>query len=538
MPADPQTIQGYNVVTLLKRLEAATSRLEDLTSAQKAHVDERGPQNAAATKAGVDAPARSSAAPAAPAAATSSAAADADLPKWISEFDALIKTHVDPFVATSKQLDATIGEQAEAFKKAFDAQRDFLAVAAVAKKPEPTSSAFAELVKPISSNVESIMNIREKTRDPKVSSHLATVAEGAPLVGWVASDLPLPLIGDFKDSAQFYSNRVLKDFKSVDPKHVEWVKGFNGIADALQAYVKEFHTTGPTWKVGGIPVEEALKTQSKSVAAPTAVPAPGGAPATGGGPPPPPPPPPPPASIYETDSAAPAAPSGGMGAVFADLSKGEAVTAGLRKVDKSEMTHKNPDLRKQDPVGASGKAARPLPPKKPGSLSKATPAAAAPKQRPAKTELLDTKWFVENYEGDQNIVIEGEMNQGVMIENCNNSTVQIKGKVSAVSLNNCKKLGLLVENLVSGVDVIRCKDYAIQVTGVTPMVTIDQSDGGQIYLSKESIGAEVYTSQTTSLNINIPTDDGDYEEVPVPEQLIHKIVNGKLVTSVVDHSSG
>lgn len=93
------------------------------------------------------------------------------------------------------------------------------------------------------------MNIREKTRDPKVSSHLATVAEGAPLVGWVASDLPLPLIGDFKDSAQFYSNRVLKDFKSVDPKHVEWVKGFNGIADALQAYVKEFHTTGPTWKV-------------------------------------------------------------------------------------------------------------------------------------------------------------------------------------------------------------------------------------------------------------------------------------------------
>ncbi|KAG5360200.1 Adenylyl cyclase-associated protein [Yarrowia sp. B02] len=531
MPADPQTIQGYNVVTLLKRLEAATSRLEDLTSAQKAHVDERGPQNAAATKAGVEAPARPSAAPAAAAAAP----APSDLPKWIAEFDALIKTHVDPFVATSKQLDATIGEQAEAFKKAFGAQRDFLAVAAVAKKPDPTSPAFAELVKPISGSVETIMNIREKTRDPKVSSHLATVAEGAPLVGWVASDLPLPLIGDFKDSAQFYSNRVLKDFKSVDPKHVDWVKGFNGIADALQAYVKEFHTTGPTWKPNGIPVEEAIKTQSKSAAPAPAAAAP---PATSGGPPPPPPPPPPPASIYEVDSA-PAAPSGGMGAVFADLSKGEAVTAGLRKVDKSEMTHKNPELRKQqDPVGASGKAARPLPPKKPGSLSKASPAAPAAKQRPPKTELLDTKWFVENYEGDQNIVIEGEMNQGVMIENCNNSTVQIKGKVSAVSLNNCKKLGLLVENLVSGVDVIRCKDYAIQVTGVTPMITIDQSDGGQIYLSKESIGAEVYTSQTTSLNINIPTDDGDYEEVPVPEQLIHKIVNGKLVTSVVDHSSG
>lgn len=63
-----------------------------------------------------------------------------------------------------------------------------------------------------------------------------------------------------------------------------------------------------------------------------------------GGPPPPPPPPPPPAGILP--SGAPATPpAGGAGAVFAELNKGEAVTQGLRKVDKSEMTHKNPSLR-------------------------------------------------------------------------------------------------------------------------------------------------------------------------------------------------
>lgn len=32
-------------------------------------------------------------------------------------------------------------------------------------------------------------------------------------------------------------------------------------------------------------------------------------------------------------------------ALFGQLNKGEGVTAGLKKVDKSQMTHKNPDLR-------------------------------------------------------------------------------------------------------------------------------------------------------------------------------------------------
>jgi adenylyl cyclase-associated protein len=59
------------------------------------------------------------------------------------------------------------------------------------------------------------------------------------------------------------------------------------------------------------------------------------------GPPPPPPPPPP----HVTAPASGKTPAGGSAAVFAELNKGEAVTQGLRKVDKSEMTHKNPSLR-------------------------------------------------------------------------------------------------------------------------------------------------------------------------------------------------
>lgn len=70
---------------------------------------------------------------------------------------------------------------------------------------------------------------------------------------------------------------------------------------------------------------------------------------TGGTPPPPPPPPPPPAAA----PSAAAVPAGGAAAVFAELNRGEDVTKGLRKVDKSEMTHKNPALRASSVVPAS-----------------------------------------------------------------------------------------------------------------------------------------------------------------------------------------
>lgn len=75
------------------------------------------------------------------------------------------------------------------------------------------------------------------------------------------------------------------------------------------------------------------------------------APAAGA--PPPPPPPPPPVAPPPPPAGAPAPAAGGVAAVFAELNRGEEVTKGLRKVDKSQMTHKNPALRASGPVPSS-----------------------------------------------------------------------------------------------------------------------------------------------------------------------------------------
>ena len=103
------------------------------------------------------------------------------------------------------------------------------------------------------------------------------------------------------------------------------------------------------------------------------------APGAPGAPPPPPPPP-----LAASPSAAP---GGGIGAVFAELNRGEDITRGLRKVDKSEMTHKNPELRASStvPASTSPMSKRPTKPSKPAALSG---------KKPSKFALEGNKWVV------------------------------------------------------------------------------------------------------------------------------------------------
>jgi len=71
------------------------------------------------------------------------------------------------------------------------------------------------------------------------------------------------------------------------------------------------------------------------------------------------------------------------------------------------------------------------------------------------------------------------------------------------------------------------------------MVQIDSSDSGQIYLSKESLNSEITTAKCSAINISLPVEgeeDGVFEEQAVPEMFKTTIVNGKLVTSIVEHT--
>jgi adenylyl cyclase-associated protein len=202
------------------------------------------------------------------------------------------------------------------------------------------------------------------------------------------------------------------------------------IINDLYNYVKEYHRTGLVWNQNGENPETAfskISSQSTGSKAPTpTATAPQPAPAQSAGGPPPPPPPPPVMTDFEDTPAKPAPAPTGASAVFAELNKGASVTSGLRKVDKSQMTHKNPSLRAGSTVSEDAvKKPRPPTPNKPGKYVL---------KKPAKTELQGNKWVVENHDSNSNVVIEGEINHAVYIYGCKNSTIRIKGKVNAVTM--------------------------------------------------------------------------------------------------------
>lgn len=107
-----------------------------------------------------------------------------------------------------------------------------------------------------------------------------------------------------------------------------------------------------------------------------------------------------------------------------------------------------------------------------------------------------------------------------------------------MSIDNSPRLSLVVESLVSSVDVIKSSNFALQVLGVLPTILMDQVDGATIYLSKESLATEVFSSKCTSVNLNIlQGEEEDYKECPLPEQIRTYITkDGKVESEIVEHA--
>ncbi|CAH2350436.1 adenylyl cyclase-associated protein [[Candida] railenensis] len=531
--------QGYNIVTILKRLEAATSRLEDITIFK----NEVGEESGAAGDKGISVPGASAIAGATTNAVASAGSSSKDLadtskdveaevvPPSVVAFEAFLNSTVAPFVTISNSIDPIVGEGANLLQSALAAEAEFLKVAIKSKKPDFSDPEFAEALTPINEKIGKLNELKDSNRKSEYYNQLSTIADGAPVVGWILSPTPVSTVPEFKDMASFWGNKILKEYKEKDPKQAEWVKSFYAIFDELKVYVKEYHYKGVTWNEKGKSFKEAAA-GSSAAAAPVPAPAAAAAAAAaaGGAPPPPPPPPPPPTNLYEEKPA-----SGGINAVFADLNKGEGITSGLKKVDKSQMTHKNPSLREKPPI-----TKKPTPPKKPASLSSSS--SAVPTKKPAKKELIDgTKWIIENYtaadvENGRPIVIQVEMSQSIFIGNCSDVTIQIRGKANAISVTDTKKVGIVIDSLISGIDIIKSFKFGLQVTGVVYMISVDKSDEGSIYLSAESAEqAQIFTSSTTALNVNVPEGD-DFVELAIPEQFKHTFKNGKLTAEVVEHA--
>ncbi|KAJ1655945.1 suppressor of rasval19 [Dispira simplex] len=494
--------------SLIRRLETATQRLETFVQTQASGsattLDTKSPNSVAAET-------------------SPATAAEVELPLSVVAYDKFMATSVKHYLDASQTLGGAVQEQAEVIQRLVQLQRDFILMASQVRLPPMTDSGFTDSLKPLQECISNTDEIRTRHRaDKALFEELSAISEGVGAFGWIVIEpTPVPYIQDMKDSAQFYVNRVLKTFKDKDPKHIEWVKLFISMLTDLAEYVKTYHRTGLSWNPKGCDIKNYQRPGAASGSAPP--PAPTGA-ASSPAPPPPPPP-----------VVAPPLPStggGSMTSVFQELNKGEAITAGLRKVSKEEMTHKNPALRSgaavPAPQATPGKRAPPVP-TKPRSLTK---------KKPPKCELVNDKWVVENYEGGEVAVETTGMRQSVYIFNCQNTTIQVQGKFGAITLDKCQKVGTVIDTVVATAEVINSKSVKLQITGQAPALLLDKCDGVEVYLSRECSDIEITTAKTSEINISLQgaEDDQDFKECPVPEQLRSVFKEGKLVTSPVEHA--
>merc|ERR1711899_236656 len=434
---------------------------------------------------------------------------DGEVAPFVGAFDDILTGPFKTFCDLSQKIGGDVTTHGAMVEAAFKAQREFLVIASKSKKPADKD--LQSLLLPLSNKISEIQDFREKNRRSIYFNHLSAISESIPALGWVAvSPAPGPYVKEMNDAGQFYTNRVLKDSKdsraskdwNAPPNsHVDWTKSWVSTLVNLQALVKQFHTTGLVWNPkGGDAKAQTVSTTNGGPAAP----------------PPPPPPPPPEADDIPSGGGA----DSGRNALLASPNQGENVTKGLKKVTSDMQTHKNPGLRGSAPIPAKEKK----------SVSPPKYGASTAPQKPPKFGLEGKKWVVEFQRNNSGLVIEEcEVNQSVYVYKCDGSTIQVKGKVNNIILDSCKKTAVVFKSVVSSCEFINCQSVQMQVMESCPTISVEKTDGCQMYLSK-GLTPEIITAKSSEMNVIIPTDDDDYVEQPIPEQFKTIIKGTKLDT--------
>eukprot|EP01125_Pyxidicula_operculata_P019322 TRINITY_DN6_c0_g1_i1.p1 TRINITY_DN6_c0_g1~~TRINITY_DN6_c0_g1_i1.p1 ORF type:complete len:723 (-),score=287.52 TRINITY_DN6_c0_g1_i1:100-2268(-) len=166
-----------------------------------------------------------------------------------ADFEVLVDA-LAKYAEVSKTLGGAVAEQADLFMAAVSEEKNFISKAISMKKPSDDD--FQKLLSPISDKMTKIVEIKEKNRKDANFNHLSAVGEGVQALGWVCVEpTPGPFAKEAIGAAQFWTNKILKDFKGKDEKHVEWVNSFVGFLQELPKYILKFHTTGVAWNSGG-----------------------------------------------------------------------------------------------------------------------------------------------------------------------------------------------------------------------------------------------------------------------------------------------
>ncbi|MFS7995519.1 putative cyclase-associated protein CAP/septum formation inhibitor MinC [Helianthus anomalus] len=425
----------------------------------------------------------------------------------IIAFEELLTEFVGKVLTAAEKIGGQVKEVTDVLNEAFSVQKELLVKIKQTKKPDMVG--LGEFLKPLNDKLMKAISLTEGRRSD-FFNHQKAVAESLTALAWIAyvgkdcgMSMPIAHVEESWQAAEFYNNKVLVEYRNKDSNHVEWARALKELyVPGLRNYVKTHYPLGPVWSATG-----------SAVSAPPKAPAP---------------PPPPPASLFSSEPSQPSSsrPKEGMAAVFQEISS-KPVTAGLKKVTDDMKTKNRAD--RAGFVSASEKEVR-------------TGAPSASKVGPPKLELqMGRKWVVENQIGKKDLLIDKcDSKQTVYIFGCKDSVLQIKGKVNNITVDKCTKMGVVFTDVVAACEIVNCNSVEVQCQGTAPTISVDNSAGCQLYLSKDSLEASITTAKSSEINVLVPASgpDNDLVEHALPQQYIHTYKDGQFVTTPVSHSGG
>jgi len=425
----------------------------------------------------------------------------------IADFDAIVSGPLAGFVAAANAYPdlKTVAELAQA---GFSNQAALLKAAAVSKKPSDAD--LLAFLKPSADAISKSDNMNYKSEQYVFQQAFNA---GVPALSWPFALPAHTHVETYRDAAEMYLNKILvkakdaaEDEKSKARAYVAALRALlNALFDATKAHCK----AGINWNpkgaaLGSAPAATAAKPAAAAAAPAAAAPAAGAKPAVAG-----------------------------LGAVFGEISKGLAVTSGLRKVT-ADMKTKNRDPNDVAPIVAP--PAAPLKPSAPEHGAK-VPAVV----KPPVLENKNSTWYCENYVDDRNLEIKDvSMRDNVFIGNCRNTTVRITGKAKSVQIDRGFRTTVYLASALSSVEFVNSDRCVVYVEGSVPTIAIDKSKGIIVNLSESAVAAnpDIVTSNISECNVQIPGDaskDEDLCEIAIPEQYINKLNGRKITSNPVSH---
>lgn len=314
--------------------------------------------------------------------------------------------------------------------------------------------------------------------------------------------------------SDFFANKIRMKFRKTEPLHVAWCDAFKKTLTALMEFIKEHHKEGLKWNAAGGSATSFTPPAAAPAAAAKKAPAAAGRQEAGG--------------------------IGALGAALAEKAKG-GLTSGLKTVGKDQQTWRKEFAGGDAPKKVVAKA--PKPSTRPGPKMRGPPVLQFQQQ--------GMKWCVENHTGDNGVVtVELDPNTSkkhmVFIGGCHGATIDIKGgSCKGVFVEGCTKSNIIFGGAISAFEIANCQRMKVQCNGSVPTVSIDKTDGILVYLTADcaqTVG--LVTAKSSEMNVTFPNKDGDYIELPIPEQFQHKLVDvtaakPKLTSDVSElYSSG